>query len=305
MGDVAKVRIGYAFGTRTRLNDDGFATVVDALERLGFDSLWLSERIGGDAPDPLVGMAFAAGRTKKLKFGMSVMVLPGRNPIVLAKELATLDRLSNGRLLPAFGLGVADPHEQQAFGVERGARAKLFDEALAVLRGAWAEGNLTHHGDQFHYDDLRVLPKPLQSHLDVWLGGIAASELRRVGRLADGWLPSFVTPEDAARGRDAIETVLAEHDRTIDFDHYGALISYSSGAIPQPVLELLAKRRPDLSDPTALIPQGWDALMHTIDKFVAVGTTKFVILPIVEPASPEKWVEHLEQAAPIVLARQT
>ena len=63
-------------------------------------------------------MAFAAGRTTKLKFGMSVMVLPGRNPIVLAKELATLDRLSNGRLLPAFGLGVADPHEQQAFGVE-------------------------------------------------------------------------------------------------------------------------------------------------------------------------------------------
>src|SRR5437762_13828760 len=98
-----KVRIGYGFGTGTRLNDDGFATVVDALERLRFDSLWLSERIGGEAPDPLVAMAFAAGRTTKLKFGMSVMVLPGRNPIVLAKELATLDRLSNGRLLPAFG----------------------------------------------------------------------------------------------------------------------------------------------------------------------------------------------------------
>jgi len=191
------VRIGYAFGTRTRLNDEGFATVVDALERLGFDSLWLSERIGGDAPDPLVGMAFAAGRTKRLKFGMSVMVLPGRNPIVLAKELATLDRLSGGRLLPAFGLGVADPHEQQAFGVERAARAKLFDEAIVVLRGAWAEGSLTHHGEHFDYEDLRVLPKPMQSHLDVWLGGNAPSELRRVARLADGWLPSFVTPADA------------------------------------------------------------------------------------------------------------
>ena len=165
MGSGRRVRIGFAFGTRTRLNDHGFGTVVDALERLGFDSLWLSERIGGDAPDPLVGMAFAAGRTTKLKFGMSVMVLPGRNPVVLAKELATLDRLSNGRLLPAFGLGVADPHEQQAFGVERGARSKLFDESLAVLRGAWAPGTLTHHGDHFDYDDLRVLPKPLQEHL--------------------------------------------------------------------------------------------------------------------------------------------
>jgi probable F420-dependent oxidoreductase len=299
------VRIGYAFGTRTRLNDHGFATVVDALERLGFDSLWLSERIGGAAPDPLVGMAFAAGRTTRLKFGMSVMVLPGRNPIVLAKELATLDRLSNGRLLPAFGLGVADPHEQQAFGVERAARAKLFDESLAVLRGAWAEGTLTHHGDHFHYDELRVMPKPLQAHLDVWLGGIAPSELRRVGRLADGWLPSFVTPDDAARGRVQIEASLAEHGRSIDADHYGALIAYSTGPVSPAVFEPLAKRRPDLADPAVLVPQGWDALMVTIDRFVAVGTTKFVILPIDEPATPEAWVEHLEEAAPLVLARQT
>jgi probable F420-dependent oxidoreductase len=300
-----KVRIGYGFGTRTHLNDNGFATVVDALEGLGFDSLWLSERIGGEAPDPLVAMAFAAGRTTRLKFGMSVMVLPGRNPIVLAKELATLDRLSNGRLLPAFGLGVADPHEQQAFGVERGARAKLFDEALAVLRGAWAEGLLTHHGDQFHYDDLRVLPKPLQARLDVWLGGIAPSELRRVGRLADGWLPSFVTPDDVARGREVIETTLAEHDRNIDADHYGALISYSPGPIPSSMADLLAKRRPDLPDPTVVVPQGWQELLVTIDRFVAVGTTKFVILPITEPATPQQWVEHLEDAAPLVLGRQT
>lgn len=299
------VRIGYAFGTRTRLNDEGFATVVDALERLGFDSLWLSERIGGDAPDPLVGMAFAAGRTKRLKFGMSVMVLPGRNPIVLAKELATLDRLSGGRLLPAFGLGVADPHEQQAFGVERAARAKLFDEAMVVLRGAWAEGSLTHHGEHFDYEDLRVLPKPMQSHLDVWLGGNAPSELRRVARLADGWLPSFVTPADAERGRETIESGLIEHGRTIDVDHYGALIPYSLGPVPSSVLDVLAKRRPDLADPTILVPQGWDALMKTIDAFVDVGTTKFVILPIVEPATPDLWLEHLEQAAPIVLARQT
>ena len=305
MGDQPRVRIGYALGTRTHLNDSGFGTVVDALEELGFDSLWLSERIGGAAPDPLVGMAYAAGRTTRLKFGMSVMVLPGRNPIVLAKELATLDRLSGGRLLPAFGLGVADPHEQQAFGVERSARAKLFDEALTVLRGAWAEGSLTHHGEHFNYDELRVLPKPLQSRLDVWLGGIAPSELRRVGRLADGWLPSFVTPDDAARGRDVIEAALAEHHRTIDADHYGALISYSSGPLPKSVVDLLAKRRPDLADPTVLVPQSWNALIDTIDRFVAIGTTKFVILPIVEPDGPQAWVEHLEQAAPIVLARQT
>lgn len=300
-----KVRIGYGFGVRTSLNDHGFATVVDALERLRFDSLWLSERIGGEAPDPLVAMAFAAGRTTRLKFGMSVMVLPGRNPVVLAKELATLDRLSGGRLLPAFGLGVADPHEQQAFGVERTERAAWFDESMAVLRACWSGTPVTHHGARFHYDELRVLPTPHQEHLDVWLGGIAPSELRRVGRLADGWLPSFVTPDDAARGRETIERTLAELGRSIDDDHYGALIPYAHGPVPAPLLAGLAKRRPDLADPSVLVPTGWEALLATIDAFVAVGTTKFVVLPIVEPPTPEAWVGHLEQAATVLLPRQT
>ncbi len=299
-----KTRIGYGFGVRTKLNDDGFATVVDTLERLRFDSLWLSERIGGEAPDPLVAMAFAAGRTTKLKFGMSVMVLPGRNPVVLAKELATLDRLSNGRLLPAFGLGVADPHEQQAFGVERAERAAIFDEAMAVLRACWSGEPVTHHGARYHYDNLRVLPTPRQAHIDVWLGGIAPSELRRVGRLADGWLPSFVTPDDAARGRETIEHTLAEHGRTIDADHYGTLIPYAHGPVPDAVLAGLAKRRPDLADPAVLVPSGWQALLDTIDRFVAVGTTKFVVLPIVEPPTPDAWVEHLEQAARVLIAHQ-
>ncbi|MFZ4810041.1 MAG: LLM class flavin-dependent oxidoreductase [Ilumatobacteraceae bacterium] len=300
-----KVRIGYGFGVRSKLNDAGFGQVVDALEALRFDSLWLSERLGGESPDPLVAMAFAAGRTRKLKFGMSVMVLPGRNPIVLAKELATLDRLSQGRLLPAFGLGVADAKEQQAFGVAREERAAWFDESMAVLRAAWTGEPFTHHGTRYHYDDLCVLPAPQQSHLDVWLGGIAPSELRRVARLADGWLPSFITPDDAARGREQIELQLASNGRTIDDDHYGVLIPYSLGGVPEPVLAGLAKRRPDLDDPSILVPSGWDALMATIEQFVAVGTTKFVILPIVEPATPDDWVAHLEAAAPIVLAAQT
>ena len=205
-------------------------------------------------------MAFAAGRTTRLKLGMSVMVLPGRNPVVVAKELATLDRLSGGRLLPAFGLGVADPHEQQAFGVERGERAGWFDEALAVIRACWTEDRVTHDGTRFHYDGLRVEPKPHQSPPDVWLGGIAPSELRRVGRLADGWLPSFITPEDAAAGRAVIEQVASEHDREIEDEHFGALVPYTLDGVPDATLAALAARRPDLEDPGVLIPSGWDAL---------------------------------------------
>jgi probable F420-dependent oxidoreductase len=201
-------------------------------------------------------------------------------------------------------LGIADAHEQQAFGVERSQRAALFDEALAVLRGAWAPGVLTHHGAHFHYDGLRVLPKPTRQHLDVWLGGIAPSELRRVGRLADGWLPSFVTPDDAARGREVIEGVLAEHGRTIEADHYGVLIPFVLGEVPERTLQLLARRRPDLGDPAELVPTSWEALQRVIERFVAIGTSKFVIVPLVEPVSPEAWVAHLEEAAPLVQAAE-
>lgn len=300
-----KVRIGYGLGVRTRLNDEGFGAVVDALESLRFDSLWLSERIGGEAPDPLVAMSYAAGRTTRLKFGMSVMVLPGRNPVVLAKELATLDRLSGGRLLPAFGLGVADPHEQQAFGVARDERAKRFDEALTVLRACWTEETVTHHGTFFHYDDLRVQPKPVQSPPDVWLGGIAPSELRRVGRLADGWLPSFVAPSDVAAGRPVVERVAEEHGRSIDPEHFGVLVPYAHGELPDALVAGLRARRPDLDDPLRLVPRGWDGLTRTIEQFVDVGFSKFVVLPIVEPESAAAWTDHLAEAADHLLGLQT
>src|SRR5438270_4308139 len=124
------------------------------------------------APDPLIGLAYAAGRTQRLKLGTSVLVLPGRNPVLLAKELATLDRLSNGRLLPAVGLGAPDPIEHRAFGVERGERARIFDEMLPLLRELWAGKDVA---------GIQIDITPAQAPFDVWLGGIAPSELRRVG----------------------------------------------------------------------------------------------------------------------------
>ena len=294
-----KIRIGYGLGTSTTLNGPSYGTVVDSLEALGFDSLWLSERISGPAPDPLVAMAYGAGRTERLKFGMSVMVLPGRNPVVLAKELATLANMSGGRLLPAFGLGAVDPVEQQAFGVQRGERAQLFDEMLTVMRHCWTGESFTHHGNRYDYDEIRV--QPAATKMEVWLGGIAPSELRRVGRMADGWLPSFVTPADATAGRTVIEDVCAEHDRQIEHDHFGVLVPYSFGPIPDRLLALLAKRRPDLTDPSELVPTSWEGLTDLIRQFIEVGTSKFVVLPLAEPENADAWVAHLAEAAEVLL----
>ena len=297
-----KVRIGYGLGTRTTLHDARFGHVIDELERHRFDSLWVSERIGGEAPDPLVAMAYGAGRTEHLKFGMSVMVLPGRNPIVLAKALATLATMSGGRLLPAFGLGQVHPLEQQAFGVERGDRARWFDEAMSVLRQCWSGEPVVHHGERFHYDG--VIVRPVPKRMDVWLGGYAPSELKRVGRLADGWLPSFVTPADVAAGRAVIEAVCTEHDRSIEDDHYGVLIPYALGPVPEPMLAQLARRRPDI-DPTSIVPTSWDELAALIRRFVDVGTSKFVVLPIDEPTTVDDWSIHLTDAAQALLPLET
>ncbi len=298
-----KVRIGVGLGVRTSLHGPEYGDVVDSIERLGFDSLWLSERISGEAPDPVVAMAYAAGRTTRLKFGMSVLVLPGRNPVVLAKELATLAVMSGGRLLPAFGLGVADGMEHQAFGVARSERARWFDEALTVMRKCWFDDVVDHDGERFHYEALKVRPQP--PRLDVWLGGIAPSELRRVGRMADGWLPSFITPSDAAAGRVVIEQVAAEHEREIEDDHYGALIPYAMDAVPDLVLAQLSRRRPDLDDPGVLVPIGWDAVSDTIKRFVDVGTTKFVVLPLAEPGDAGAWHDHLTACAEALLPLET
>jgi probable F420-dependent oxidoreductase len=275
------------------------------MEDLKFDSVWFSERIGGQAPDPVIAMAMAAARTKKLKIGTSVMVLPGRNPVLLAKELATLDRMSNGRMLPAFGLGAVDPHEQQAFGVERSERASIFNEALAVIRSCWRDETITFHGKHFHYDNITVEPKPIQQLPEVWLGGIADSELRRVGRLAEGWLPSFLTPDDAERGWQTVNDIASENGREFDEEHFGVLIPYSLAPIPDTFAKALAARRPDLDDATCLVPQGWGQLVDLLQQFIAVGASKFVILPVNEPATPSAWISLLEECAGVVLPLQT
>jgi len=290
-----KVRVGYGLGTRSTTNDQNrFATMVDDLERLGFDSLWLSERIGGDSPDPVVGLAFAAGRTTRLKLGTSVMVLPGRNPMLVAKSLATLDRLSNGRLLPAFGLGAADPSEQQAFGVERKERAAMFNEALPLIRRLWSEDAVDHDGTNWQLQQATVRPKPRQQPMDVWLGGQAPSELRRVGRLGDGWLPSFCDAEDIRKGRAAVEAAADEAGRAIDPEHYGALVAYAHGEVPEALGAFIRQRRPDIDDPRQIIPTDLPALRRRLEEMIDAGASKFVVLPLDEP---DDWTAELEAVA--------
>ena len=295
-----KVRVGFGLGVQGLRDEARFAQLVDGLEEHHFDSLWLSERVAGDTPAPLIGLSFAAGRTQRLKLGTSVQVLPGRNPALLAKAWASLDRLSNGRALPAFGLGNPVAAEHQAFGIAREARAPIFDEALPLLRRLWAEDDVDHDGEHFRYHALTVRPKPIQSPLDVWLGGRAPRELRRCGRLGDGWLASFCTPDDCAAGRPVIEEAARSANRAVDVEHFGAMVTYAHDEIPATLATRLAALRPEL-DPADLVPIGLPALRARLVEFVAVGFSKLVLVPLAEP---DDWRPELARVADALLDLQ-
>jgi probable F420-dependent oxidoreductase len=291
-----KVRVGYGLGAQRGLDRASLAELVDGLETRGFDSLWLSERVTAPAPDPIIGLTFAAARTERLKLGTSVQVLPGRNPALLAKELASLDVLSDGRFLPAFGLGNVVAGEQQAFGVAREERAPWFNEALPLIRRLWSEDRVDHYGPRFHCEQLTVRPKPVQQPLDVWLGGRAPSELRRVGRLGDGWLASFVTPDDCATARPVIETAALDAGRAIDPEHFGAMVFYARSALPPALAGRLAAVRPG-ADAAELVPVGLDALRSRLEAFVAINFSKLVLVPVEEPKS---WDDELATLTPLL-----
>jgi len=295
-----KVRIGYGLGNLRPLTGGALGAMAEALEGSGFDSLWLSERISGPAPDPVLALAFAAARTKRIKLGTSVSVLPGRSPALVAKEWATLDALSGGRALPAFGLGIAHPVEQQAFGVERADRASIFDEALPLLRRLWSEDDVDHDGRWFHYAHMNVQPKPTRP-LDVWLGGRAPSELRRVGRLADGWLASFATPEQCKAGRVAIEEAADAAGREIDPEHFGVMALYAHGALPDGFAQAIRSRNPD-APVDDLVARGWSELHDLCARYIAVGFSKLVLVPLREPRD---WDDELAAGAAALLSLQT
>ena len=287
-----KVRIGYGIGTQG-LADGGarYAALLDALEELGFDSIWCSERATGPIPEPMVSLAFAAGRTRKLKLGTSVQVLPGRNPVLLAKQWASLAVLSGGRALPAFGLGVVEPHEQQAFGVSREERAPWFEEALPLIRRLWTEQTVDHEGERFHYEGASIGTLPAKP-LDVWLGGRSARELRRVGELADGWLPSFCTPAIVAEGRDQVEAAAAAVGRSIDDEHYGAMVFYARTEVPEPYASMVGARLG--FDPGDVIVVGLPALRDRLEEYLDVGFSKLVLVPVQEA---ESWRAEVEELA--------
>jgi probable F420-dependent oxidoreductase len=273
-----KVRIGMSLGPAGAPGQ--FADAVDQLEQAGVDSLWLPEMVYSPLVEPFTGMAFALSRTRRLKAGSGISVLPGRHPVLVAKELATLAGLAPGRVLPVFGLAPAQPAERALFTVPDGRRAAVFDESLQLLRLLLTAERVTFDGEFFAVSDATVGTLPAKP-LDIWLGGSAPAGLRRVGRLADGWLGSLMAPDEAGAAVRVIRDAAAEVRREVERDHFGISLAVAVDGIPAPLLASIGRRRPD-ADPAALVARGWDGARRMIEEYVRAGLSKFVV----RPASP-------------------
>jgi len=183
--------------------------------------------------------------------------------------------------------------------VSRERRGAFIDEALPLLRRLWVGEPVSHDGVTGRFRDVRLWPLPVQRPLEVWLGGTAPAALERCGRLSDGWLPSLCPPEEAAAGRVVIEEAAARAGRSISGEHFGASIGYACAPIDPVTARMMSARRSRALELTLV---GLPALRKLIEQFIAAGFSKFVVRPVVAPAS---WRAELEALATAVGDLQT
>lgn len=285
-----KVRIGVGAGG-AGLDGQALAELAVGIEECGLDSLWLPEILTAEGPDPLVALAFAAAAAPSTTLG-TTMLLPGRNPLRLAKAVATLDHLSDGRFLVTFVPGLARGPERDAVGLAPSQRIAAMEEAMPVLRALWAGATVTHHGRFLDIEGASVAPVPAQDPFEVWSGGMRRSSLIMCGHFFDGWLPALCTPDEAAEGRAVIDRAAEEVGRSISSEHFGVSLLWSPAEPPGRLADVLRGRAG--RDPTEVLPVGADALRRRVEQFIAVGFSKFVVRSLEPPGS---WRRTLEQVS--------
>jgi probable F420-dependent oxidoreductase len=294
-----KIRFAVAphAGSLSGLELAGFA---EAIEATGFDGLWLSDLPVAPVLDPLLGLALAAGRTSRLHLGANVVPL-GRNPFLLAKELAQLDQISGGRLLLSLVTGLGQPGERQALGLDGARRGDVLEEVLGLMRSWWAGETVDHRSERWIFDQLPSPTRPVQDPLEVWLGGRGPQALDRVGRIADGWLGAQLTPAEAGAARRHIEAAAGRAGREVDPEHFGMSIPYARVTPEVELLGPLATRRPDI-EPLAFVPVGRTGLRDFLERYTGAGLSKFVVRPLAPVTS---WTDEAAWLADAILDLQT
>lgn len=281
------IRLG--FGLLNYPFEDGraFFRWVESLERQRIDSVWQSDRLisTDNYLESLCALAALAGCTERIKFGMNAIVAPLRDPLVLAKQCATIDYLSNGRLLPMFGVGYPQAAEWAATGRSAEHRGSMANEMFSLLARLWSEESVTFEGRFYQYRDATIAPRPVQQPLPLWIGGVSEAAIKRTARYGTGWIGGIASPADVAATIAGIQREAALAGRHIDPDHYGASIAYRIGsrdddAVRQSPFVKRAGIGPGIDvDPLFCIGSAAE-LVERLRAYVAAGASKFVLFPI-------------------------
>ena len=257
---------------------------VDLCEAGGIDSLWQTDRMVSREPilECMSVMAALAGRTRRLKFGVNVLSLAFRDPVLLAKQCATIDVLSEGRLLPAFGIGSPLAPEWRTLNLDTKTRGRKTDEGLEIIRRLWQEDEVDFDGVHYHLTGASIAPKPVQPDLPMWIGGSSEAAIRRTARFGTGWQAGGETPDDIGAVVAAIRAASIAEGRPIDDDHYGAGIAFHFGRPDDPGLARLfdAYRKRTGRDPRRYFAIGdASAIVARIAAYVDAGISKFILRP--------------------------
>lgn len=257
---------------------------IELCEAGGIDSFWQTDRLVSTSAflETMSVMAAVAGATERMKFGMNVASVGLRDPLLLAKQCATVDFLSHGRLLPAFGVGSPLAPDWAATGRAFKGSGKRADEALTLIARLWSEEHVTFAGEHFQYHDATIAPRPVQQPMPLWIGGSSKVAIRRTAGLGTGWQAGAENPEEVRRVVEAIKVATAEAGRSIDEDHYGAGFYFRFGGWhdgPLPVLVQAYQQRTG-RDPHYAFAVGRDKdICARIEAYIAAGISKFILRP--------------------------
>ena len=258
---------------------------VDLCEAGGVDSLWQTDRLVSKQPilECMATMAALAGRTRRLRFGMNVVSLALRDPVLLAKQCATIDVLSEGRLLPAFGIGSPLGPEWTALDIDTKTRGKRTDESLEIIARLWREDSVDFAGKHYRLSGASISPKPVQSDLPMWIGGASEAAIRRTARYGTGWQGGPEGPVEAGKVVAAIKLAAAESGRSIDEDHYGAAFPFYFGKATDSLVTgaMAAYAKRTGRDASSYFAIGDAQLIRDrVAAYVAVGIEKFILRPV-------------------------
>ena len=279
--------IGIGMGTSVFPFDNArdYFKWVDKCEAGKVDSIWQTDRLVSKESmlECLSAMAILAGYTESIRFGMNVASIAIRDPLVTAKQCATIDYISGGRLLPAFGLGSKISRDYTATNISTKGRGKKADEALEIVSRLWAEDSVTFQGEHFSYKDAVITPKPANASIPLWIGGSSEIAVKRTARIGTGWLGGIDSPETAGAVVSGVKEALKNTERDIDDDHYGATLLFRFGSQQDRSVLSTTKgitARMGKNAKRYYVVGNTSEIVERIKEFIDVGCQKFVLLPM-------------------------